>query len=173
MKSQGSRISKLEDSSKQTDERLGKLEGCVQTSFNPENTIVALNVPKFTNENPTHLAKRIIDSTGSDRARQVVNAMHTNSHNSSKPGVFKIEMATLEDKIDVLRNKKNLKSSQYFRKVFLRSSQTHVERLMHLNFKTVLQEIPNGNEFRVSGNGRLIKQLKGRQQSQIHRCQAG
>ena len=57
-----------------------------------------------------------------------------------------------------MQHKKNLKNSSQFTKVYLRSSQTHAERLIDLNFRKVLEELPNGNEFRMTGNGRLIKQ---------------
>ena len=75
-----------------------------------------------------------MEESGSDKASHVVNVMHTQSFHENRQGVFKIEMASVEDKIDVLRKKKNLKSLQYFNRVFLRSSQSQLERLMHTNF---------------------------------------
>ena len=30
-----------------------------------------------------------------------------------------------------------------------------------LNFKTILNEMPNGNSYRVTGNGRLVKKAEG------------
>ena len=73
-----------------------------------------------------------------------------------RPGVIKLELCSKEDKIEVLRNKNKLGNSDKFQKVFIRSSQSHTERLIELNFKTLLQEIPNGGQYRVTGNGRLV-----------------
>ena len=33
---------------------------------------------------------------------------------------------------------------------------THQERLMQQNFLTLLKEIPNGNKYRVTANGKVI-----------------
>ena len=137
--------------------RVGKIEHVVQRNFNEELTIVAINAPRFANEEPMQLAKQIVDATGSN-SDCVVNAMHTAPLGHNCKGVFKIEMASQADKKVVLQHKKNLKNSSQFNKVYLRSSQTHAERLIHLNFRKLLEELPNGNEFRMTGNGRLIKQ---------------
>ena len=40
---------------------------------------------------------------------------------------------------------------------------------MHLNFKQILQEVPNGSNYRITGSGRLIKQTEGSTQSQNQR----
>ena len=58
------------------------------------------------------------------------------------------------------RNKSQLKEVQGFERVFLRSSKTHAERLMDVNFRTILSEIPRGNTFRITGNGRIVKQTE-------------
>ena len=49
--------------------------------------------------------------------------------------------------------------SENHKGVFIRSSQTHAERLIQLNFKTILNELPNGQKYYVTGNGRLVRQL--------------
>ena len=49
---------------------------------------------------------------------------------------MKIELSSREDKITVLKRKKKLLESISFKGVFLRSAQSHVERLIQLNFKT-------------------------------------
>ena len=73
--------------------------------------------------------------------------------------LVKIELAKKEEKIRVLRNKRKLKESEddTMKQVFIQSSRTHVERLLELNVKAVLNELPNGNTYRVTANGRLVK----------------
>ena len=86
----------------------------------------------------------------------IVGVMRTPQHQNRK-GVFKIELCSKQDKIDVLHCKASLKHSREFQRVYLRSSMSHNERLQQLNFKTLLQEIPNGDGYRITGSGRLIK----------------
>ncbi len=69
--------------------------------------------------------------------------------------MVKITLPTKEDKIKVLHCKRNLKDNNYAG-VFLRSSTTHTDRVMQHNLITLLKEIPNGDKFRVAGNGKLV-----------------
>ena len=78
----------------------------IKREFDPELTIVAINAPKFSSEDPIDLARDIIEATESDRVDYFVNAMHISAYRD-KRGVFNIEMATLEDKN--VSKKKNLK----------------------------------------------------------------
>ena len=73
---------------------------------------------------------------------------------------MKIELNSREDKITVLKRKKKLLESVSFKGLFLRSAQSHVERLIQLNFKTILEEIPSGNQFRLTGNGRVVRKTQ-------------
>ena len=165
---QGQQIKTLQSSQSSTSHRVAKLEKCVQIDFNPELTIVAINAPRVTGETPMDLARRIVHATGGGRVNSVINAKHTTSFENRR-GVFKMEIATLEDKIDILQKKKKLKDNPSLSRVYLRSSQTHTERLMHLNFKQLLQEVPNGNHYRITGSGRLVKQTEGYTQSRNQR----
>ena len=75
----------------------------------------------FSNEDPIHLARGVIEATGSDRVEYIVKAMNTSAYHDKK-GILKIEMANLEDKIDVLRKKKNLKHCTSFANIYLHST---------------------------------------------------
>ena len=119
------KLSTLKASQDKIDHRVSVMEKVIKKDFDPELTIVAINAPKFSSEDPFHLARGIIEATGSDRVDCIVNAMHTSAYRDKK-SVFKIEMATLEDMIDVLRKKKNLKHCTSFGNVYLHSSQTSV-----------------------------------------------
>ena len=57
----------------------------------------------------------------------------------------------------VLRAKNNLEQHMEFRNVWLRGAKDHVERLIDINFNTVIKIIPAGNGYKVSGSGRIIK----------------
>ena len=40
---------------------------------------------------------------------------------------------------------------------FLRGSKTHTQRVLELNARTLLDQMPNGNEFRITSSGRIVK----------------
>ena len=53
----------------------------------------------------------------------------------------------MNQKVEVLRAKKKLNNSSEFKNVYLRSSKNpvYIERILELNAKTLLSQIPNGN----------------------------
>lgn len=74
-----------------------------------------------------------------------------------RPPLLKIAFADVNVKIKVLKNKAELKNTEEFKTVWLRGSQTHAERLLHLNFKKLLKMVPDGNKYRLTGSGRLVQ----------------
>ena len=123
--------------------------------FDPDVTLVAINTPYFTGKDTFILAKHILQAVGSGE-KEIVNTLRTEQWNG-RNGILKIQLISRQDKIDVLRRKSNFKQSAEFKCVYLRSSKPHTERLLEVNLKTLLSEIPNGNQYRIAGNGRLVK----------------
>ncbi|KAL7374830.1 hypothetical protein ABVT39_007749 [Epinephelus coioides] len=74
-----------------------------------------------------------------------------------QPGLVKVELRSTQEKVAVLRRKPKLKSSDSFQRVYVSSAKSHVERLMDLNIRALLREIPAGKEFYMTANGRLVK----------------
>lgn len=62
-----------------------------------------------------------------------------------KPGPVKIQLNDKDEKIAVLHAKKNLKDVHNYQRVYMRSSMTHADRLIYLNFQTILQQLPSGD----------------------------
>ena len=93
MNKQEAKITSLKKSQDNLNTRVGKLEHVVQRDFNPELTIVAINAPRFANEETMQLAKQIVHATGCN-SNCVVNAMHTAPLGHNPKGVFKIEMVS-------------------------------------------------------------------------------
>jgi hypothetical protein len=87
----------------------------------------------------------------------VVHAQRLKSKVANRPGLVKVAFENREQKIEVLRAKSKLLDSEYFKKVFIRSSKTHTERIVELNARTLLKQMPNGHRFRIAGNGRIIE----------------
>ena len=67
----------------------------------------------------------------------------------TKQRILKIELKSENDKILVVRNKHKLEDSQIFSKVYICQSHSHAERVMERNTKTLLNELPNGKQYRV------------------------
>lgn len=80
---------------------------------------------------------------------------------TGKNPLLKIAFENVEQKVEVLRAKVNLKRSCDFKNVYLRSSKNHTERILELNAKTLLSELPKGNQNRVTANGSIVKKDNG------------
>lgn len=48
-------------------------------------------------------------------------------------------------------------TSFIYTSVFLRGSKSHTDRILDINAQTLLNELPNGNQFRITSNGRIVK----------------
>jgi hypothetical protein len=129
------------------DKRVGDLEKLTLEDkiphYDPEYTVVAINLPE-------HIDEELGEKVEPVRYTRL-------KSNYDKPGLVKIQLRTKEDKIRVLRSKSNLKNSRLLKKVYLRSSLSYVERTMQNNLRELLKEMPNGNKFRLTGNGKLVR----------------
>ena len=83
---------------------------------------------------------------------------------STKPGLVKVELSSVEEKVVELWHKAKLKDHECFQTVFVSSAKSHAERLVDLNFFTLLRETSIGKDFYLAVNGRLVKRSAGQQQ---------
>ena len=111
------------------------------------------------NEDTDMVVTRLIEEGTRTPNVQVVRTKRLVSRNHF-PGLVKIELASITDKVTVLRNKRNLAENHEFRCVFLRSSKPHSDRIAEFNFRKLLQQLPNGKEYRLGGNGRIINNVQ-------------
>ena len=130
----------------------------IQTAvpFYPDVTIIARNVRYHEGENITQKINDIIHTHLELPHEEVIRCERTASRNN-KPGVVKIQMSSLDSKILVLRNKRKLNEITGYINVYMRSALSHTERVMERNFQTILREIPNVGEFRITGHGIVIR----------------
>ena len=135
------------------EQRLDKLEE--RNHFDCEQTIIAQNVPDSPGKDIIDLAKDLIYQGTNTHDVMVVRAKRLTGYNN-KPGLLKIELQSLTEKIKVLRNKQKLKDHHSYNRVYIRSSKTHAERMMESNLTVLLQQLPYGNQYRIAGNGRLV-----------------
>ena len=134
--------------------------GFVDTSVNNcELTVIATNIPVRHDRPLIDTAKALISALGEDilRRSRITDVKRCPDRGTGKPPLLKIALETVEQKVDVLRAKESLKNTREFKNVYLRSSKTHTERILELNAKTLLSQLPNGNQYRVTANGRIVK----------------
>ena len=77
-----------------------------------------------------------------------------------KPGLVKIQVPTLDDKIKILRQKRMLENSASHSRVSLRSSKPHNVRLMEQNFKVMFDMMDCKRDYMITGNGRIVKRTE-------------
>ena len=148
--------------------RVGELERRVSSmeeksthEFAPEVSVVASGVEMVPDEDPMTVAQALVTNDLGLSHIRVVRATRTRQRVPTRPGILKIELKNTEDKINVLRSKINLKARRPG--LFLHSAESHTDRLMRLNFETILRETPNGDKFKISGSGRVIPKDDGNQ----------
>ncbi len=123
--------------------------------FDPDVTIVAINLPEKETEELDETVKRLL--TEIEHPDITVVRCRRLQSRGGKPGIVKVQFTSRDVKIAILRSKRKLKGSREFGKTFLRTSRSHIERLVDVNFRTILKEMPGGDSFRVTGNGRIIR----------------
>ena len=132
--------------------------------YDPETTIVAENLQHEKDENLKNKMEKLIRT---DLAVNVPIVRVTRLPEGPprmtrfgmvrKPGIVKVQFESVEDKVKVLREKRNITNSPEFSNVFLRSSKSHSERIMQQNFKTLIEALPLAKDYMITGNGRLVK----------------
>lgn len=122
---------------------------------NPEVTIIATNVELEHDEDILETARDLVSQLS--ESATVTAAARLRSRVQGKPGLVKISLSTVEEKVKILREKRKLKEVGRYRNVFLRGSKSHTERLIELNARTLLSEIPHGHQYRITSNGRIVK----------------
>lgn len=90
-----------------------------------------------------------------DQNVQVMSTVRFRMRDPVRPGLVKITLRNRDEKINVLRNKMKLKTSQTFSEVYIKSYKSHAERLIELNARAILRQLPQGRNFRVDANGRI------------------
>ena len=141
----------------------GVSRGLFNVPLNPLNnndvTVIAKDLPYIEGEDLLMTARNLIATMGEDVYSNVnvVAASRMRARYRNKPGLVKISLANVEQKILVLRNKRKLRDSAEFKRVYLEGAKSHVERLIEINTRAILRELPQGRAYRFAGNGRLLR----------------
>lgn len=133
---------------------------CATPSFDPNVSIIIVGLPQDDNEDLMAKVVNLLrdglrcDPVPTPAAVERVRARGT------KPGLVKVELPSVEEKVAVLRRKAKLKDNDRFQRVFLSSAKSHSERLVDLNFRTLLRETSILKDYYVTANGRLVKRME-------------
>ncbi len=118
----------------------------------PELTITASGIPDMDAEDAESLirkAKDIIRCMGDDVSAnvRVTAATRLPRRFDNKPGIVKFSLNSVDEKVLILRNKMLLKDSENYKTVYIRSSKSHVERLIEMNGRAILRNLPGASHY--------------------------
>ena len=114
------------------------------------------NVPYQEGEDIRKKMKEMINTHLVLPNEHIINCERT-QFRQNRPGVVKVEMASLEAKIRVLRAKSRLREVAWYKRTYICLAKSHSERVAERNFKTLLNELPYGKSFRVTGHGIIVR----------------
>ena len=152
--------------------RIDNVESQVQDmvagdNYNPDRTLVVTKLNEEPGSTVFDQAQALVRD-GLGLATQVVRAKRLQGRNGN-PGIVKVELPSLEKKVEALRRKPNLQSQRRYERVYVRSSQSHEERVAQSNLKVIVDAIPElRGRYRFAGNGRIVDKTVGHQPHQSH-----
>ena len=132
--------------------RLNDLE---KPAFDPERTIILAGQQPHPFKSDREVVEETIGKLGIKS--DIINVKRLQGYNN-KPGLVKCELPSLEIKKNVLTAKRQLQTIAPY--VYMRSSKSHVERLLEQNARTLLKllaEKQDPNNYRVTANGKIIE----------------
>ncbi len=127
------------------------------TRFDPDVSIIISGLEAEVDEDLSEKVRTLLTEGAQCQPLPELVAAERMRARGSGPGVIKVELRTTQDKVAILRQKRNLKRDDRYKRVYIRAAKSHTDRLVELNFKTLLREIPTGKSFYISGNGRVMR----------------
>ena len=130
----------------------------VHEPFEPGVTVVVANLPSSSQEDPNQLMTGVqgLIHQGMGLPGIEIVAVTRRAARGRGPGLVLVELHDLEDKKTVLRAKRSLREKPEYRNIYVRSAEGHTDRLLRLNFQTLLNHFQLTQQFRFTGSGRLI-----------------
>lgn len=135
-------------------DRLTRLE---MPEYDPERTVILTGLRPHESKTDREVILELMSKVGIDWECEIRNVKRLESYNT-KPGLVKCELATVEQKVKILRAKTKLK--EVAPTIWIRSSKPHVERILEQNMKAILSIIAeklDPNSFRLTAHGKLIE----------------
>ena len=136
-----------------------------RNNFDPDVSLIVVGLPQSEGEDLMAKVNDLLHvGLGCDTVRCPA-AVERVRARGDRPGIVKVEMNSVQEKVTVLRRKSKLRDNDSFSKVYVSSAKSHAERLMELNFRTLIRETAVGKDFYVTGNGRMVKRTQSSQRA--------
>ena len=81
----------------------------------------------------------------------------TKPRDTNRIGVIKVELSSVEEKIEVLRHKLKCEDLTDTNRVIIKSCESHDARVNRINNKLLLSLLPKGKEYSITGHGIIKK----------------
>lgn len=122
--------------------------------FYEDHSIVISRLPYEEGENLNAKVGDVMDKLGIGtvdiiRCKRLVQRDHTHTP------LVKVQFTSTDAKKKVLQEKGELRKVPRYKNTFLRSSQTHEERVLRQNIDTIMDEMNIRHKYRVTGSGKL------------------
>ena len=128
---------------------------------NTEVTVIITGLHESFKHGLDQQVAELVDTLGLTTEVKIMQSVRLKPKITGRAGLVKVAFASRAEKIKVLRAKSELKNFPIYARVYLRSSKTHTERVLELNARTLLSQIPDGHKFRIAGNGRIVEKQQG------------
>jgi len=141
-------------------ERFKKDHMPVRSPYDHEFTVIVKGITYEENENCMNKVKQLLNDGLGLTNIIPVRALRTRYRTgiNPKPGLFKIELSTLADKITVLKNTHKLSSyTSLGNHIHIWSSQSFEQRVAYKNSQMMIQLMGEKNHLKVNRRGLLIK----------------
>ena len=139
----------------ETESEMLRLSKLIDTPFPPNISVVIYGLTTMENETDEDAVTWLF-STVLEVDVKVDSILRTKPRDTNKIGVVKVRLASLEDKIEVLRAKRKCDDHPDAEDIIIKTCESHDARVNRLNSKLLLSKFDDGKEYTITGHG-LIK----------------
>lgn len=129
-------------------------------SFDPDVSLIVVGLPHSEGEDLMAKVNELLHVGLGCETALTPAAVERVRARGDRPGLVKVELSSAQEKVSVLRRKSELKDSESFNNVYVYSAKSHAERMMELNFRTLIRETAVGRDFYLATNGRMVKRTQ-------------
>ena len=157
------KLEELETQIKGLESKVKKMSEELDITVEPleehERCVVLHKVPFFTHENPIDVAAAVIGEMRSELKGtvKIIDAARLGDTKKNPTPLLKVALETKEQKVNVLRAKSALVNSARYKKVWARSSKTHLERAMEKNIRIIQECVPALKNYRLASHTVLVE----------------
>ena len=120
--------------------------------------VIVQGLRRDSNEDIDSKVNKSVEAMGDTGLKiNVKDSTRLRRRNPNKPATVKIAFGSKEEKIAVLRNKIAQRSIPQYSRVWIRSSKSHIERLLEENIRTLTSLMPGAEDYRFTGSGKLVR----------------